>query len=106
MDCSNCIIHNQVQVLSYSKYSLNKGFGLKFWVGSWVWHGTSEEGRKMHWPKYCEYNNKGEDNSSNTLSDKNIIIMFQIGLSVDLLSKLKLFNDIDMVSLFKAYQLL
>ena len=25
----------------------------------------------MHWPKHCEYNNKDEDNSLNTLNDKN-----------------------------------
>ena len=42
---------------------------LKFRVCSRVWHETPEEGRRIHKPKHCEYNN--EDNSPNTLSDKN-----------------------------------
>ena len=49
---------------------LNKSFGLKFRVGSQVWQETLEEGRRTNRPKR-EYNNKDEDNSPNTLNDKN-----------------------------------
>ena len=31
----------------------------------------SEEGRRTHRPKLCEYNNKEEDNSPKTLNDTN-----------------------------------
>ena len=50
---------------------LNKRFGSKFRVGSKVRHETPEESRRMHRSKCCEYNNKDEDNSSNTLNNKN-----------------------------------
>ena len=30
-----------------------------------------EEGRRAHWPKHCEYNNKDEDNSPNNLENTN-----------------------------------
>ena len=50
---------------------LNKGFSLKFRVGSRIQQEILEEGRRMHRSKYCEYNNKDEDNSSNILNDKN-----------------------------------
>ena len=42
-----------------------------FHVGSRVWHEKPKENWKMHRPKCCEYNNKDEDNSPNTLNDKN-----------------------------------
>ena len=48
-----------------------KGFELKFSVGSRIWQETLEEGWKTHRPKRCEYNNKDEDNSLNTINDKN-----------------------------------
>ena len=48
---------------------LNKGFSSKFCAGFRVQHETPEEGQNMHWLKHCE-NNKDEDNSSNTLSDR------------------------------------
>ena len=48
---------------------LSKGFSLKFYVGFRVWQELPEEGRRIHWPKCCEYNSKGED-SLNTLNDK------------------------------------
>ena len=51
-------------------HGLNKGCGLKFHEGSWVWQ-TPEEGLRTYWPKHCEYNNKDEDNSRKTLNDKN-----------------------------------
>ena len=50
---------------------LNEGFGSKFHVGSRVRHETPDEGRRMHWLKRCKYNDKDEDNSPNTLDDKN-----------------------------------
>ena len=34
-------------------------------------HKTSEEGQKMHRPKRFQYNNKDEDNSQVTLSERN-----------------------------------
>ena len=36
-----------------------------------TWHETPEGSQKMHQPKCSEYNNKDEDNSPDTLSDKN-----------------------------------
>ena len=56
---------------------LNKGFSLKFYVGSQVWHGTFEKGRRIYQPKRCEYNNEDEDKSQNILSDKNFLFVFQ-----------------------------
>ena len=50
---------------------LNKGFGLRFCVGSWVWDDTPEESQRAYRPKCCEYNNADEDNSLNILSGKN-----------------------------------
>ena len=35
---------------------LNKEFASKFYVSSRLWHGTPEEGRKMHQPKRYEFN--------------------------------------------------
>ena len=40
-------------------------------VRSRVRHETSEEDRKTHRLKRCEYNNEDEDNSPNTLNDEN-----------------------------------
>ena len=51
---------------------LNKGFGSKFNVGSWVQHKTPKGGQMLHQPKRCEYNN-----SPNTLNDKNHYASFQ-----------------------------
>ena len=48
---------------------LNKWLGLKSRVGSKVQQ-TPEEGRRTYQRKYCEYNNKDEDNSLKTLNDK------------------------------------
>ena len=50
---------------------LNKKFGLKFCMGSRVQHETPEERGRMYHSKHCEYNHKDDDNSPNTLSDKN-----------------------------------
>ena len=50
---------------------LNKEFSLKFCMGSPVWHQILEEGPRRYRLKCCEYNNEGEDNSPNSLSDKN-----------------------------------
>ena len=50
---------------------LNKGFVSKFFVDSRVWQETPEEGWRIHRLKHCEYNNKDEDNSLNTVNDKN-----------------------------------
>ena len=41
---------------------LNKGFSLKFCVGSRALHEPPENSQKMHWPKHCEYSNEDEDN--------------------------------------------
>ena len=51
-------------------HGLNKGFSSKFYVGSWVQQETLEAGLRMHLLKYCEYNNKAEDNNLNTVNDK------------------------------------
>ena len=47
---------------------------MKFCVGSRVQQEIPEEGQRMHWLKCCDYNNKDEDNSLNTLNDKNILV--------------------------------
>ena len=49
---------------------VNKEFSSKFSVGSWVQHGTHEEGRRTYQLKHCEYNDEDEDNSPNIPSDK------------------------------------
>ena len=51
-------------------HGLNKGWGLKFYVGFRVQQDIPEEGQRIYRPKYCEYNNKDEDNSPKTLNDK------------------------------------
>ena len=38
-----------------------------------------EEGQRTHQSKHCEYNNKDEDNSLNTLNDKNHLIKIHLG---------------------------
>ena len=38
----------------------NNGLILRSYLGSWVQHETLEEGRTIHRPKSCEYNNKDE----------------------------------------------
>ena len=58
---------NRIRTIYPSR--LNNRLGLKFCVGSWVWHKTSEEGWRMHQPKHCEYK-KDEDNSVDTLNNK------------------------------------
>ena len=52
-------------------HGLDKEFGSKFHVGSWIQQETHEEGHRMNWLKHCEYNNKDEYNSLDTLNDKN-----------------------------------
>ena len=49
---------------------LNKDFPLRFCVGSRVWHEISEEGKRTNLRKRWEYKNEDEDNSPNTLNDK------------------------------------
>ena len=44
---------------------------MTFCVGSQVQHQTPEEGWRMCHSKHCEYINEDEDNSPNTLSNKN-----------------------------------
>ena len=51
-------------------HRLSKGCDSKLHVGSRVWQ-TPELGQKTYRHKYCEYNNKDEDNSPKTLNDKN-----------------------------------
>ena len=46
----------------------------KFLVGTPVRQETREEGRRTHWPKHCEYTNKDEDISPNSLRE--IILEF------------------------------
>ena len=58
---------NEIETIYFR--GLNKGFGLKSRVDSRVRQEAPEEGRRMHRPKRCEYNNK--DNSRNFLNDKN-----------------------------------
>ena len=48
----------------------NKGRSSKFHVGSRV-RQTPEVGRRTYRPKRCGNNNKDEDNSAETLNDKN-----------------------------------
>ena len=47
------------------------GRSLKFLVGSQDWQETMEEGQRTYQLKCCEYYNKDEDNSLQTLNDKN-----------------------------------
>ena len=49
---------------------LNKGFSLKFCVGSRVRYQTFYESRRAYLPKRCECNNEDENNSPNILSIK------------------------------------
>ena len=42
-------------------YELNKGFGLKFCVGSQVRHEPLEESQRTHQIKHCEYNKEVKD---------------------------------------------
>ena len=56
---------------------LNKGCGLKFHVGFWVWQ-TPEEGQRTYRLKHCEYNNKDKDNSLKTWKGKNHQALSQI----------------------------
>ena len=42
-------------------------------VGFRIRQETPKEGQRMHRPKRCKYNNRNEDNSSNTLNDKLIV---------------------------------
>ena len=56
---------------------LNKGFSSKFREGSRVRQEIPEEGRRTHWPKRCDYNNKDEDNRLNTLNNKNYQVFSQ-----------------------------
>ena len=51
-------------------WGFNKGHSSKFREGSWV-RQTPEEGQRTYRLKHCGNNNKDEDNSSKTLSDKN-----------------------------------
>ena len=48
----------------------NKGRSSKFRVGSRVQY-TPEETRRTYRPKYCDNNNKDEDNGPKTINDKN-----------------------------------
>ena len=61
---------------------LNKGFWLKFCAGSQFQYEMPEEGRRMHQPKCCEFNN--EDISPNILSDKNYPASSQKFRQIDL----------------------
>ena len=56
-------------------------FGLKFHVGSWVWHETPEEDWRTQWAK-CKYNNEDEDNNPNTLNDKNAFNIISNSISL------------------------
>ena len=49
---------------------LNKGFSLRFCIGSRVRNETPEEGRRTYRPERLEHNTKDEDNYLNTLNDK------------------------------------
>ena len=80
-------------------HGFNKRCNSKFCVSSWVWQ-TSEEGRRIYWPKRCGNNNKDKFNSTKTLNDKktpkkNIILQ--------LLSRYLMFwkTDLDIVGCFK-----
>ena len=50
----------------------NKGFSLGFYVDSWVWHETPEEGQRTYQLKCCDYKSKDEVNSPNILSNNNV----------------------------------
>ena len=50
---------------------LNKEFSLRFWVDSWVWHETPEEGQRKYLSKCFEYNNKDVVYRPNILRNKN-----------------------------------
>ena len=83
---------------------LDKRFGSKFCVGSQVQHETLEEGWRMNWPKRCEYNNKDEDNSQNTLNDKNFTISKHFILVVKFL--ITLFLKIKSIFIFEYFTVL
>ena len=58
-------------------WGYNKGHSSKFRVGSQVQQ-TPEEGWKTYWQELCGNNNKDEDNSLKTLTDKNLPVCFRI----------------------------
>ena len=43
-------------------HGLNKGFGLKFLEGYWLWQKAPEESWRMEQMKHYDYNNQDEDN--------------------------------------------
>ena len=58
--------------------------------------GTPKEGRRIQWPKHCEKNNEGKDNSLKTLTDKNHQASFQKfrQLKFCIVQKVKIFAGI------------
>ena len=66
----------------------NKGFGLKFCVGSRIWHETPEQGKSAHQPIRCVLINE-DDLSPNILCDKKNT-MFDFRLNFSWINKSKL----------------
>ena len=63
-------------IRTISPHELNKGFSLNFCEGSRIQQDTPVEGPRTKQLKHCEYNNKDEDNSLNTLNDKKLSSLF------------------------------
>ena len=59
--------------VNYNLHGLNKRFGLKFYVGSQVQQKSTQRRLKNALAvKHCEYSNKDDDDSLNTLNDKKV----------------------------------
>ena len=79
-------------LLIYPSHS-NKGFSLRFYVDSWVWHEILEESRRIYWPKHSEYNNKDELNSMNILRNYYNLINQCFGVGYSLVGSSFLFTE-------------
>ena len=49
----------------------NKGFSLRFCVGSQVWHEIPGERQRIYWLKHCGYKDEDKDDNLNIQRDKN-----------------------------------
>ena len=74
--CISCYLMVSASNICRFPFLQASGRGSKFSLGSWV-RETSEEGQRIHRPKFSEYNNKEEDNSPKTLNDKNLLASSQ-----------------------------
>ena len=91
-------IHNVLADVSFRCFISNSGantelqtkhFIQSMEVDSQFRHETLGEGQKMYQSKHFEYNNKDEDNSLNTLNDKNLEVSSQKFRQIIYLNQIK-----------------